>query len=143
MVQINCFKCPGTFLPQFDVLAGLLEEGSSPSSPTLSPSPDLTDGVTWGSCDPVVKGPATEDTGLVGALREQVEPTKELRFDISDGCSTGSENFLDFLSPLCASTSGYSEEALLESELEKLLQPFADGIVGTNPEFDIEALLAV
>ena len=94
--------------------------------------------VTWGSHDTATKRTASEDADLVGGWPVQVEPPKELSLT-EDVLNSGNP-----IEELCnINLDGILDSG--DSDLEKLLQPFANSIVGTNSEldcWDIESLFA-
>lgn len=148
---------------QPDLLVDLFEIGSLCDSPSPTPtSNDATWGVTHKSRDPT--GPAVEVANMVGGQPNNMEPTTELRLPGTTPFSVNDLNRMDYLVPEACnftldanfdsssvesvdpSSCSSTDELLQESELEKLLQPFADNIVNSNCDldcWDIESLLAV
>ena len=90
---------------------------------------------------------------MVGSQPSNVEPPTELRLASTTLCSDPTS--MDYLVPnftldtnfdCMDPSSSTTDELWQETELEKLLQPFADGIVNSDCDldcWDIESLLAV
>lgn len=126
---------------QHDILAGFFGEGCSPG--TSLALRDASDRVTLGT---TAARPTPEAAGLVGCWPDHVEPTKELNLtgdlltnggnEIGELCNITLDGILD---------SSSEQLYLPDSDLDKLLQPFANSIVDTNSDidcWDVESLLA-